>query len=116
MATGKKGAKGNKTAHVLNLLTAPGEAAPPPAEEAAEGVPEAAPAASGRPLLPPILDTGAVRVTGQFPRLRQPVSRIFLAKLTHQSRSAPEIIFAGGFQFQNCHFPVQPLPFLHFLV
>ena len=56
MATGKKGAKGNKTAHVLNLLTAPGEAAPPPAEEAAEGVPEAAPAASGRPLLPPILE------------------------------------------------------------
>ena len=41
MATGKKGAKGNKTAHVLNLLTAPGEAAPPPAEEAAEGVPQA---------------------------------------------------------------------------
>ncbi len=56
MATGKKGAKGNKTAHVLNLLTAPGEAAPPPAEEASEGVPEAAPAASGRPLLPPILE------------------------------------------------------------
>ena len=56
MATGKKGAKGNKTAHVLNLLTAPGEAPPPPAEEAAEGVPEAAPAASGRPLLPPILE------------------------------------------------------------
>ena len=54
MASGKKGAKGNKTAHVLNLLTAPGEAAPASAEEAPAQ--EAAQPAAGRPLLPPILE------------------------------------------------------------
>lgn len=64
MASGKKNAKGNKTAHVLNLLTAPGSAkegaAPAGEEPAAEGAaPEgAAPGApaSSRPLLPPILE------------------------------------------------------------
>lgn len=58
MASGKKGAKGNKTAHVLNLLTAPGEVASTPAEEeeVEETAPETAPSAASRPLLPPILE------------------------------------------------------------
>ena len=58
MASGKKGAKGNKTAHVLNLLTAPGEAASTPneEEEVEETAPETAPSAASRPLLPPILE------------------------------------------------------------
>ena len=33
MASGKKNAKGNKTAHVLNLLTAPGGGGAPQGEE-----------------------------------------------------------------------------------
>lgn len=53
MAASKKNAKGNKTAHVLNLLTAPDTSKEGvPAGE--EGVAEAAPAS--RPLLPPILE------------------------------------------------------------
>lgn len=56
MASGKKGAKGNKTAHVLNLLTAPGEAAPAAEETAGEASAPAAQTAAGRPLLPPILE------------------------------------------------------------
>jgi hypothetical protein len=56
MASGKKGAKGNKTAHVLNLLTAPGDA-PPPGEAAEDAsTPESAQSADRRPLLPPILE------------------------------------------------------------
>ena len=60
MAASKKSAKGNKTAHVLNLLTAPGaakEGAAPGEEPVEEGTAEqAAPAAPSRPLLPPILE------------------------------------------------------------
>ena len=60
MATSKKNAKGNKTAHVLNLLTAPGapkEGAPAAEETApAEGFTEQPAAAPSRPLLPPILE------------------------------------------------------------
>lgn len=54
MAASKKNSKGNKTAHVLNLLTAPG-APKEGGEELAEG---AAPdtVVSSRPLLPPILE------------------------------------------------------------
>ena len=60
MAASKKNAKGNKTAHVLNLLTAPGaakEGAPAAEEAPAEASAEQAqlPAPS-RPLLPPILE------------------------------------------------------------
>ena len=57
MAASKKNAKGSKTAHVLNLLTAPGtpkEGAPAAGEPAAEGAETAA--APSRPLLPPILE------------------------------------------------------------
>ncbi len=57
MAASKKNAKGSKTAHVLNLLTAPGtpkEGAPAAGEPAAEGTETAA--APSRPLLPPILE------------------------------------------------------------
>ena len=60
MATSKKSAKGNKTAHVLNLLTAPDaprEGASAGEEAAAEpSTEQAAPAAHSRPLLPPILE------------------------------------------------------------
>ena len=58
MASGRKGAKGNKTAHVLNLLTAPGEGLSDSAGETsgAAPVPESAQLTSGRPLLPPILE------------------------------------------------------------
>ena len=57
IAAAKKNAKGNKTAHVLNLLTAPGEAAPAPVDGDAESpVQEAAQSAASRPLLPPILE------------------------------------------------------------
>ena len=57
MAASKKNAKGSKTAHVLNLLTAPGtpkEGAPAAGEPAAEGTETVA--APSRPLLPPILE------------------------------------------------------------
>ena len=60
MAASKKSAKGNKTAHVLNLLTAPEapkEGAPADEEAtAAAGAEQPAPAAHSRPLLPPILE------------------------------------------------------------
>ena len=59
MSAAKKNAKGSKTAHVLNLLTAPGaakESAAPAGEEtgAESAVPDTA--AASRPLLPPILE------------------------------------------------------------
>ena len=59
MAATKKNTKGSKTAHVLNLLTAPDapkEGAPAGDEAAASSAGQAAPAASSRPLLPPILE------------------------------------------------------------
>ena len=65
MATAKKGSKSNKTAHVLNLLTATGgddaprnPAAAPSDPAAAEGAAAAAPAEAeaARPLAPPILE------------------------------------------------------------
>lgn len=60
MAASKKNNKGSKTAHVLNLLTAPEtpkDSAPASEETAAEATAgQAAPAASSRPLLPPILE------------------------------------------------------------
>ena len=57
MASSKKNAKGSKTAHVLNLLTAPGAPKEGPSaagEPTAEGAETAA--APSRPLLPPILE------------------------------------------------------------
>lgn len=58
MAAAKKNAKGNKTAHVLNLLTAPGEVPPAGEETTAAETPEqeVVQPAAGRPLLPPILE------------------------------------------------------------
>lgn len=58
MATSKKNGKSTKTAHVLNLLTAPGaeaETAAPAEAEDGETAAPAAPAAP-RPLTPPILE------------------------------------------------------------
>ena len=57
MAASKKNAKGSTTAHVLNLLTAPGAPKEGPSaagEPTAEGAETAA--APSRPLLPPILE------------------------------------------------------------
>ncbi len=62
MAASKKNAKSTKTAHVLNLLTAPGaeaETAPAVPAETVEGGETAAPVApapASRPLTPPILE------------------------------------------------------------
>ena len=65
MATAKKGAKSNKTAHVLNLLTAPGGEKETPAVDApqvppaeTDAVPPQAEAAESPslPLAPPILE------------------------------------------------------------
>ena len=62
MATSKKNAKSTKTAHVLNLLTAPGteaESTPAVSKEAGgETVEQSAAAAApvSRPLTPPILE------------------------------------------------------------
>ena len=63
MAAAKKSIRSNKTAHVLNLLTAPGEekepvtVQPEPAKESDGQAPAAAaPSAPSRPLTPPILE------------------------------------------------------------
>ena len=56
MASGKKNAKGNKTAHVLNLLTAPGGGGAPLGEEESAAPESVQPAPSARPLIPPILE------------------------------------------------------------
>ena len=55
MAASKKNAKGSKTAHVLNLLTAPGAPKEGPSA-AGEPTAEGAETAPSRPLLPPILE------------------------------------------------------------
>lgn len=58
MAAGKKSAKNNKTAHVLNLLTGPGTATDgvPAPIPAASPTQEASQPAPSRPLTPPILE------------------------------------------------------------
>lgn len=56
MASGKKNAKGNKTAHVLNLLTAPGSGGAPQGEEESAAPESVQPAPAARPLIPPILE------------------------------------------------------------
>lgn len=56
MASGKKNAKGNKTAHVLNLLTAPGGGGAPLGEEESAAPESVQPAPAARPLIPPILE------------------------------------------------------------
>lgn len=56
MASGKKNAKGNKTAHVLNLLTAPGGGGAPQGEEESAAPESVQPAPAARPLIPPILE------------------------------------------------------------
>ena len=56
MASGKKNAKGNKTAHVLNLLTAPGGGGAPLGEEESAAPESVQPAPAARPRIPPILE------------------------------------------------------------
>ena len=53
MASGKKNAKGNKTAHVLNLLTAPGGGGAPQGEEESAAPESVQPAPAARPAAPP---------------------------------------------------------------
>ncbi len=89
MSTAKKNAKGNKTAHVLNLLTAPGAAketaAPSGEETAAEGaVPEAS--APSRPLLPPILEVAQANDDN----LSQQIQQALEEELVPDTPAAPE--------------------------
>ncbi len=89
MSTAKKNAKGNKTAHVLNLLTAPGAAketaAPSGEETAAEGaVPEAS--APSRPLLPPILEVAQANDDN----LAQQIQQALEEELVPDTPAAPE--------------------------
>ena len=89
MSTAKKNAKGNKTAHVLNLLTAPGAAketaAPSGEETVAEGaVPEAS--APSRPLLPPILEVAQANDDN----LAQQIQQALEEELVPDTPAAPE--------------------------
>ena len=88
MAAAKKSVKGNKTAHVLNLLTAPGEAAPAPAEGDAEAPAQEAaqPAAPSRPLLPPILEVAQ----SNDDNLAQQIQQALEDELTAAAPPAPQ--------------------------
>ena len=88
MAAAKKSVKGNKTAHVLNLLTAPGEAAPAPAEGDAEAPAQEAaqPAAPSRPLLPPILEVAQANDDN----LAQQIQQALEDELTAAAPPAPQ--------------------------
>lgn len=88
MAAAKKSVKGNKTAHVLNLLTAPGEAAPAPAEGDAEAPAQEAaqPAAPSRPLLPPILEVAQ----SNDDNLAQQIQQALEDELTAAAPLAPQ--------------------------
>ena len=88
MAAAKKSVKGNKTTHVLNLLTAPGEAAPAPAEGDAEAPAQEAaqPAAPSRPLLPPILEVAQ----SNDDNLAQQIQQALEDELTAAAPPAPQ--------------------------
>ena len=89
MSSAKKGAKGNKTAHVLNLLTAPGEAAAPVEETAEEAVQETTQPASGRPLLPPILEVAQTNDNDLSQQIQQALEDELLQELAPES--VPEV-------------------------
>ena len=93
MATSKKNAKGNKTAHVLNLLTAPGapkEGAPAAEETApAEGLAEQPAAAPSRPLLPPILEVAQSNDDNLAQQIQQALEEELEASLPPPSVNQP---------------------------
>ena len=92
MASGKKGAKGNKTAHVLNLLTAPGEAPPASAGESAGDAPATETAQpAGRPLLPPILEVAQANDN----QLAQQIQQALEEELETDAAPAPEPVPAS---------------------
>ena len=85
IAAAKKNTKGNKTAHVLNLLTAPGEISSPPAEGDSETpVQEAVQPTAGRPLLPPILEVAQANDDNLAQQIQQALEEELL-----QSEEAP---------------------------
>ena len=87
MASGKKGAKGNKTAHVLNLLTAPGEAPPASAGESAGDAPATETAQpAGRALLPPILEVAQANDN----QLAQQIQQALEEELETDAAPAPD--------------------------
>ena len=71
MASGKKNAKGNKTAHVLNLLTAPGGGGAPLGEEESAAPESVQPAPAARPLIPPILEVAQANDESLAQQLQQ---------------------------------------------
>lgn len=102
MATAKKSSKSNKTAHVLNLLTAPGgddaprnpAAAPsdPAALEGAEALaqPEAAGEAAARPLAPPILEMARSNDEQVSLQIKDALESELLADLEPAPEARPE--------------------------
>ena len=93
MATSKKNAKGNKTAHVLNLLTAPGalKEGTPAAEETApaEGFTEQPAAAPSRPLLPPILEVAQSNDDNLAQQIQQALEEELEASVPPPSANQP---------------------------
>ncbi len=101
MATAKKGAKSNKTAHVLNLLTAPGGEKETPAVDApqvppaeTDAVPPQAEAAESPslPLAPPILEVARSNDAQISLQIKDALESELLAEagLTPAAGSAPE--------------------------
>ena len=101
MATAKKGAKSNKTAHVLNLLTAPGGEKETPAVDApqvppaeTDAVPPQAEVTEGPslPLAPPILEVARSNDAQISLQIKDALESELLAEagLTPAADSAPE--------------------------
>lgn len=104
MATSKKSAKGNKTAHVLNLLTAPdanGEGISADEETAAEASAEQAAAVRSRPLLPPILEVAQ----SNDDNLAQQIQQALEEELEEELEEAPE----AGTTAPPAEQPVRPV-------
>ena len=99
MATAKKGSKNNKTAHVLNLLTAPGAAKEAPAEPSPEETEEGAPQvpapvesleSTGRPLTPPVLEVARSNDTQLSLQIKDALESEMLAEAGLDAQPAPE--------------------------
>ncbi|RKI69136.1 hypothetical protein D7V91_06745, partial [bacterium 1xD42-67] len=99
MPSAKKGAKGNKTAHVLNLLTAPGEAAPPAEEGAA--VQEGAQPAPSRPLVPPILEVAQANDADLSQQIQQALEEELLPPAAPAPQPEPQPAPSGGKMSQD---------------
>ena len=107
MSAAKKNAKGSKTAHVLNLLTAPGaakESAAPAGEEtgAESAVPDTA--AASRPLLPPILEVAQANDDN----LSQQIQQALEEELQPDEPAAPEVVSPPAAERQRNDEEVSP--------